>query len=347
MRAAGTAATVKLLVYCLIGVVASVLVVNSLRPPLGWGAHTYSAEFTGAEGLSPGSDVAITGVNVGRVTDVSRMTAEDGTVTAVATFEVSSDQPIRRGVRASVRFGDMLGVKYLSLDPPDGQTSALSNEDPLPENSRIPIERTTGPLDLTALVNGFKPLFESIDPNQINALTETIIAAFQGEPGALDRMLSRLALASRDLVSRSDVYSRLMSNLGDLERDLYDRRDDLERLIDGLGTVSEVLARNDGRDLADLIDNGDATVATLSSAIASNDPSIRANISTARVVTDDWIPNTREFDGALGRADAFFTTATRLTDYGGFVSLYMCNFTVSTGPEEFNFFGEPNSEVCQ
>ena len=160
----GLRPALALFAYCLVGVLCTVLVVNTLRVPIGWGAREYSAEFTDIGGLGPGSEVTVAGVRVGRVLGVEREVGPNGQVIAVVDFEVQRASPVTRGARASVRYGDMLGIRYLSLDPTPGGAPAVGGADPLPEDARIPLEATTDPVDLTALVNGFKPLFEAVRP---------------------------------------------------------------------------------------------------------------------------------------------------------------------------------------
>lgn len=336
-----------LFAYCLVGVLCTVLVVNTLRVPIGWGARAYSAEFTDVGGLGPGSEVTVAGVRVGRVLGVEREVGSGGEIIAVVDFEVERASPVTSGVRASVRYGDMLGIRYLSLDPPQDGGPAVGGVDPLPEGARIPLEATTDPVDLTALVNGFKPLFEAVRPEEVNTLSRTVVAAFQGEPGAMDVLLARLALLSRDIVGRQDVYSRLADNIVALNTTLTDRGEDLQRLVRGLDTVSGALADGGGNDLALLIERGDAATATLASMLRETEPDLRASVDAARHTTDGWIPNTPAFDTAMGKAPLFAREVNAQAQKGGFLALYMCNFTVKWDDWETSLFGYRNSGACR
>lgn len=343
----GLAPALRLFVFCLLGVLCTVLVINTLRVPVGFGARGYSAEFDDVGGLGPGSEVTVAGVRVGRVLGVERESRADGDVTAVVHFEVERDNPVTAGARASVRYGDMLGIRYLSLDPTPGGAPAVRGAVDRPEGSRIPLEDTTGPVDLTALVNGFKPLFESVRPEEVNALSHTVVAAFQGEPGAMDTLLSRLALLSRDVLDREDVYVRLADNIEALGDTLTGRDEDLRRLVRGLDEVSGALADGDGGDLALLVDRGGASSAALAAMLQETDRDLRTSVDAARYTTDGWVPRTDEFESTLGRVPTFARGVNALTRKGGFLSLYMCNFTVSWDGMQVNPFGHQNSEVCR
>ena len=343
----GLGPALQLFAYCLVGVLCTVLVVNTLRVPLGWGAREYSAEFGDVGGLGPGSEVTVAGVRVGRVLDVHRELGPQGEVIAVARFEVARDHPVTDGARASVRYGDMLGIRYLSLDPtPDGRP-AVGGATELPADARIPLAATTDPVDLTALVNGFKPLFEAVRPEEVNTLSRTVVSAFQGEPGAMDLLLARLALLSRDVLDREDVYSRLADNIMALNDTLTDRGPDLERLVQGLDTVSGALAREDGRRLAVLIERGERSTATIAELLTETDADLRSAVDSTRHTTDGWIPHTPAFDAALAKAPAFAREVNQHAQKGGFLALYMCNFTVKWDAWETSLFGYRNSGACR
>ncbi|MDV8000020.1 MCE family protein [Rhodococcus sp. IEGM 1408] len=351
-RHRGLRPTLALFAYFLVGVLCAVLVVNTLRVPIGWGAREYSAEFSDVGGLGPGSEVTVAGVRVGRVLGVEREVGPGGDIIAVVDFEVQRASPVTRGARASVRYGDMLGIRYLSLDPAQDGGPAVGGADTppgvrLPEDSRIPLGATTDPVDLTALVNGFKPLFEAVRPEEVNTLSTTVVAAFQGEPGAMDVLLARLALLSRDVIQKEDVYSRLADNIVALNTTLTNREEDLQRLLNGLDTVSAALAEDGGNDLALLIERGDASTATLASMLRETEPDLRASVDATRLTTDGWIPNTPAFDTALGKAPLFAREVNAQAQKGGFLSLYMCNFTVKWDDWETSLFGYRNSEVCR
>src|SRR5699024_10041426 len=162
------------------------------RGPIGGGAQQYRAEFADVGGLGAGSEVTVAGVRVGRVLGVERATGPRGEVIAVVDFEVQRDSPVTSGARASVRYGDMLGIRYLSLDPTAEGRPAAGGPQELAPGQTLPLAATTPPVDLTALVNGFKPLFEAVEPEEVNALSRTVVSAFQGEPGAMDTLLGRL-----------------------------------------------------------------------------------------------------------------------------------------------------------
>ena len=54
----------------------------------------------------------------------------------------------------------------------------------------------------------------------------------------------------------------------------------------------------------------------------------------------------REGLSLLTRLPEFGDAINRTSSYGGFVSLYLCNFTLKIAKHEANIFGHRHSEVC-
>ena len=52
------------------------------------------------------------------------------------------------------------------------------------------------------------------------------------------------------------------------------------------------------------------------------------------------------FQALIDKLPPFADAINRSTSYGGFVSLYLCNFTLKIAKHEANIFGHRHSEVC-
>src|SRR5689334_24138916 len=85
---------------------------------------TYKALFSSASELVPGSSVRVAGVEVGRVTDVEF----HGNSDALVTFEVDPGVPLTQESRASVRFLNLVGDRYMTLDAGEGGGPRLAPE---------------------------------------------------------------------------------------------------------------------------------------------------------------------------------------------------------------------------
>lgn len=334
--------------YLTVGVLAAILVGNTLSVPVPGSTTRYSALFTDVDGLVPGSDVTLTGVRVGRVDAVSFVPAPDGGSQALVDFEVQSKYRLSEQVAAAVRYGDMLGVRYLALTEPQASAVAARTGQvaTLAAGARIPLSRTTGPVDLTALVNGFKPLFDAIDPAQVNSLARSVVDAFQGESGTIATLLVRVAAVSENLADHEQVFSQLVGNLNTLLGAVDKRGSEVRELITGLSQLSSSMADHNAQ-LITLLDRGSSTVAGAVDVLAASIAPLGQTVTDLKNMTGAWIPNTERFDETMRLLPGFADSLNHITDYGGFLNLYMCNFTLKAGDAEVNLLGTTHSAVCR
>jgi phospholipid/cholesterol/gamma-HCH transport system substrate-binding protein len=336
-----TAPGLRLAAFCLVGVLAAVVVGNTLDRPVSGATSGYSAEFTDIEGLTPGSDVTLAGVRVGRVTGVTFAPRKDGTSRARVEFDIETRHELTTDVTAEVNYGDMIGVRYVALRLPDDRSGEV-----LPEGSTIPVEQTRPPVDLTALLNGFKPLFEAIDPAQMNTLAASVVDAFQGQGGTLESLLLHVASVSTDIVEQEQVFDDVITNLEQLVTVVDRRSDEVARLISGLGVVGQALAGDTGQ-LATLVDRGSSAVRSTAVLMSGAMAPLDTAVTDLRVMTDAWIPQTDNFNRTVAALPDLAHNINRIGDYGGWLNLYMCNFTIKSGEFETNIFGAAYSEVCR
>src|ERR1700753_176245 len=117
-------AAVKLALFVAVSLLLTLIVSNTVTRPLGHSTYTYQAIFADASGLRPGDDVDISGVRVGKVTG-ERLSGEtryaDGKSypdDAVGACEVERSQRFTPNARAVIRYEDLLGARFLSLEQP-------------------------------------------------------------------------------------------------------------------------------------------------------------------------------------------------------------------------------------
>ncbi|GAB2644714.1 MCE family protein [Prescottella soli] len=336
--------------FCVAGVVCGLLVANTLSVPVRGATDTYTVEFTDVEGLDPGNPVTMSGVRIGRVDAIDFADAGGGTSKAVVQIEVSSDHTLDRDVTAAIRYGDMLGARYLALEPPAGAAAAPAavgeNGNALPPGSVIPLDRTTPPVDLTALMNGFAPLFDALEPGRVNTLTRAFVETFDGRGAAVSTLVDRIGTLTADLADRRGVFEQLVANMTTLLGSVNQRRPQLEELIGGLRDLtSSVVDSNDA--LATVVDSGDRAIASLAASFTRSQGAFGNSVTDLKAVTDQWIADTGAFDRFVAGMPQFADGINRISSYGGFVNLYLCNFVLKVGDVEANIFGTTHSEVCR
>lgn len=108
------------------------------------------------------------GVEVGKVTLI------DGDKQVLVDFTVDRSLSLDQATTASIRYLNLIGDRYLELGRGhSGQRLA--------PGATIPLEHTHPALDLDALLGGFRPLFQTLDPDKVNSIASSIITVFQGQ----------------------------------------------------------------------------------------------------------------------------------------------------------------------
>ena len=85
---------------------------------------SYSAVFTNVSGLKGGNFVRIAGVEVGKVKDMTLH--KDGTVTV--DFAIDKGLTLTEGTRAAVRYENLIGDRYLSLEEGPGSVANCNRD---------------------------------------------------------------------------------------------------------------------------------------------------------------------------------------------------------------------------
>lgn len=173
--------------FVIVGIIAAVLVSNTLRVPVSGPTTTYHIAFTDAEGLVEGNPVTMSGVRIGRVSSVRFAPQADGTSLADVEVEIQRDRELPQQIHAAIRYGDMLGARYIALS--EGRPGQ-----PGRNGTTIPVDATSPPVNLTALMNGFQPLFSALDPNRS---TNSPAASSTPSKAATDRFSCCCARSAR------------------------------------------------------------------------------------------------------------------------------------------------------
>ncbi|BBX75955.1 putative Mce family protein [Mycobacterium shinjukuense] len=209
-----------LTVFTAVATVCAVIVLTALRSPVTGPVSQYTATFTDVSGLDVGNDVRISGVQVGKV----RAIRLDGR-TAKVDFTALHDHPVYRNTVAAVRFQNLLGQRYLELVQPAAAGERLA------AGASIPVEQTIPSFDITKLFNGFRPVFGTLDPAQLNQFGEHLLRLIQGDDTGLGPVLRDLDAIAKFAVNRQAAITVLIRNLGELSVDLGGKSQHLLHLI--------------------------------------------------------------------------------------------------------------------
>ena len=199
---------IGLTLFMVVALTLTWLVYVSLRRDVAGDTAKYSAVFTDVYGLREGDDVRMAGVRVGRVENVEL----DGKLAKVA-FVVQTDQHLYGNTVASVTYQNIVGQRYLGLSlGPEG------SQEPLPPGSVLPLARTEPSFDVTALLNGYEPLFSLLNPQDADNLTKGIIASLQGDTSSLTMLISQTSTLTETFAGRDQALGAVITNLNKVRR---------------------------------------------------------------------------------------------------------------------------------
>lgn len=274
---------------------------------------SYSADFTDASSLKPGDSVRIAGIRVGTVNDV----VLQPDLKVLVKFDADRDMVLTTGTKAAVRYLNLVGDRYLELVDGPGSTRIL------PAGSQIPTDRTEPALDLDLLLGGLKPVIQGLNPQDVNALTNSLIQVFQGQGGPLESLLSHTSSFSNSLADNSHVIEQLIDNLntvvatlakdGDKFSSAVDR---LQKLITGLSAERDPI----GTAISSL-SNGTASLTDL---LTGARPPLAETVTQLGRLAPLLDGDKDTLDIALQRAPANYRKLVRLGSYGSFINYYLC-----------------------
>ncbi|HWC33296.1 MAG TPA: MlaD family protein [Mycobacteriales bacterium] len=323
-------AAIKLALFVVVSLALSLIVSNTVTRPLNHATYTYRALFTDASGLRVGDDVDIAGVRVGTVTG-ERLSGDtvypDGNRypdDAVVTFAVDRDQRFTTAARAVIRYEDLLGARFLALEQEGSATTTMA-----PGAIFYP-DHTAPALSLTALFDGFKPLFDALSPQQANQLAADVVATFQGSTGSITALLDNVARLSSNLNRRDAVISQVVANLDLVLRGVADHSGDLASLIDRLGALTHGLATDRHR-IAGALTGVDAVAASLSELIGKGEPALHHDIADLFLVAGTLVRNEGKLAAAVRALPGGAAAFTRSLGYGTWLNGYVCADAVKTG----------------
>jgi len=202
----------------------------------------YSAILTSANGMRVASPVTVNGVAVGRVDKVEIVNNNQ----AKATFTMDGYVPLTSATLARIRYKNLTGDQYLDLTPGPGTETAQKLED----GATIPIANTTSSLDIDALLNGFNPLLQGLQPEQVNQVSAEIVNVLQGQGGTINQVLSHVASFSGSLAQQDKVIGSVINNLNAVLGNLDAHSGDLNETV---RAAQEVISKL-GKDKTQLLD---------------------------------------------------------------------------------------------
>jgi phospholipid/cholesterol/gamma-HCH transport system substrate-binding protein len=337
---------IKMVIFAVITVTLTALLGLTIANTTVGPTTGYTARFTDATGLNVGDDIRMSGVRIGQVTGIS--VAENKY--ADVHFDIEASRQLPRTVTATIKYRNLIGQRYVSLGIGSGDTNAV-----LRSSDMIPIERTQPALNLTELFNGFQPLFQALQPEEVNKLASELIQVLQGEGGTIDSVLSHTASLASTVASKDKVIGQVIDNLNTVLTTVNDRTTEVSGLIDQLQQLATGLAQQRGT-IGDAISAlGDLTNTT-AGLLSSVRPPLKDDIAALGVLAGTLADHGDTVDKFLAGLPHKVQTISRVSSYGGWYNYYLCSMSGQIGVSDLGILvnlplvpvpGTPMADRCQ
>lgn len=320
-----TGPLVKFLTFVLVTVLATGVLVMTIANEGLRSSNSYSALFTDVTGLASGDDVRISGVKVGEVEHIE--VVKHGL--AKVDFNVSERQ-LPESVTASVKWRNLIGQRYVSLDRGAGEVGGR-----LEPGGTIPVERTDPPLDLSALLGGFQPLFQALSPKDVNKLSGEIIKVLQGESGTVESLLAHTASLTKTIAKKDQVIGQVVNNLNKVLTTINGRSQELSELIGQLQRLVSGLSE-DRNSIGSAISAMDELTNTTAGLLADARKPLRQDIAGLREVSQNLNEHKPLVEEFLQKTPKKLKKITRTATYGSWFNFYLCKASGNVGIGEAN-----------
>ncbi|SBS70350.1 Virulence factor Mce family protein [uncultured Mycobacterium sp.] len=279
--------------------------------------NSYSALFADASSLKSGDSVRVAGVRVGTVKDVALQ--PDNKV--VVDFDADRKIVLTSATKATVRYLNLVGDRYLELVDSPGSAKIQ------PPGSQIPLDRTEPALDLDLLLGGLKPVVQGLNPNDVNALTNSLIQILQGQDGNIESLFSKTTSFTTALADNGQTVQQLIDNLNTViatiskDGDKFSGAvDKLEKLVSGLAGDKDPIGQS-----ITALDNGTASLTDLLTQARSPLAGTVDQLGRLAPLLDQ---DKELLDISIKKAPANYRKVVRLGSYGSWINQYLCGLSL-------------------
>lgn len=277
----------------------------------------YQAEFSNVSGLEEGQFVRIAGVEVGKVKRITLR--RDATV--LVEFSADDSVVLTQGSKAVIRYDDLVGGRYMALEEGAGGTRQLK------PGESILLANTSPALDLDALIGGFRPLFRALDPDQVNALSGQLIAAFEGQGETINSFFTHTAALTSMLADRDQLIGQVVVNLNTVLGSLGDQNSQFAKAVDSLSQLVSTLAERK-QDISNSIAYADAAAGTIADLLSQSRPPLHKVIGETDRTAGIVVADHDYVDNLIATLPDAYQALGRQGLYGDFFGFYLCDIAV-------------------
>lgn len=317
-----TAPIIKLVIFGFVTIVLTGVLAASIANIGGGSGDEYFARFSDVTSLNEGDDVRIGGVKVGQVTSIEVIDHNKAKVG----FTINREGGLPADSMVSLKFRNLIGQRYVAVSQGDDPGAGK-----LQPGDTIPEEQTRPALNLTQLFNGFRPLFQTLQPDDVNKLAYSIIQVFQGEGDTVANLVATTSTLTNTIADKDAVIGKVIDNLNAVLDTVNEHADGLDKMVvNTRNLVAGLAADRDaiGDAVSSLADLTDATTGLIEPAR----PSIQGLISGTNELATGLNAHEDEVDKVLQTLPEKYEALNRTAMYGSWFQFYLCGLDIVMGP---------------
>lgn len=313
---------IKLVIFLVITTLATYVLAATISNSSYGSTSTYKADFTDVTGLELGDDVRIAGVRVGTVEDIAIKRDSQHHSYALVTFTVQKSTPLPKSVVVNLRYRNLIGQRYLDVE--EGPGDPNNPADRLKPGATI--KNTNPAVDLTVLFQGFKPLVEGLDADQLNQLSMEIVQTLQGEGGALQSLLATVADLTNTLADKDQVIGDVIDNLSSVLTAVGDRDNELSQLVIQLKNFVSGLAQ-DRNTISSAIDGINNLATSTAGLLTQVRPPLKTDVQNITDLVNTLNANGSTITYVLQQLPPTAAALSRVASYGSWFNFYLCSLS--------------------
>ncbi|MFE6926046.1 MCE family protein [Nocardia sp. NPDC057663] len=290
-----------------------------------------TAYFTNSVGLYPGDRVALRGVPVGEIEEVTPI---GDRVRVVLHFD--ADHPVAADTHAVIVAPTLVSGRYVQL------TSKRSGDAELADGAVIPLERTAVPMEYDEVKRQVTDLASQLGPKDgsetgtLTRFTDATAKALQGNGATLNETLVNLSKAMQTLADGGPDLFGTVRNLQVVVSALAANDDQVQVFVNQLAGVSHLL--NDNRtQLAAAMQSLQAMMPEVQAFVADNRDALVKNVAALTTITQLLVDREDDIASILHLAP---------TAIANFYNIYDPDSHSLTGNLALPDFPDPVSLIC-
>jgi phospholipid/cholesterol/gamma-HCH transport system substrate-binding protein len=271
--------------HILTGAIAIVLAVALMTVGIkgAFGAFKGGYELVGSfdaagQGLLPGSDVKIRGVNVGEVKGIRLV---DGR--AEVTLRMDSSEEIPVDATATIRPKTLFGEKFVDIEPGPNEERGPYLED------GEEIRDTLGGFELEAVLTDLYPVLQAVDPADLTTVLAELAEGGRGLGEQINRSIVNGEELSAMFADNAELTTEFLTDLAALSDQLAASADDLIGIAEAGNAVLPTLVESEA-ELIDLLQQAGRLSNDVADLLEANPGFVEASFvdgsRTLQVLTD-------------------------------------------------------------